>query len=63
MRRVFTKPMCNGRYRAGDIRDYPLDTWRMFGTPDDFSAPVDETASMAVRTRRGRKETGHVEAA
>lgn len=58
MLRVFTKAV--GRFRPGDIRDYPRHVWaqieRSAGQPlDRFSRPVEATVEEAVPAGRRRE--------
>lgn len=60
MERVFTEDV-GSRYKAGEIRDYPLPTWldigRVIGKEfDAFSEPVIETAQRAARSNRAGDE-------
>ena len=60
MERVFTEDV-GSRYKAGEIRDYPLPTWIDIGRAidkefDAFSEPVIETAQRAARSNRAGDE-------
>jgi len=55
MERIFTKDL--GRYKVGDIRDYPIPTWqqmaRSAGTDmDKFSRLKDDAARDGVTEKR-----------
>lgn len=53
MERIFTKDM--GRFRAGEVRDYPWTTWTQMGDPDSFSTTSEKLASSVLIAKKMEK--------
>lgn len=57
MQRIFTQD--SGRWKAGEVRDWPLATWKMFSDWQAISRPVDEVlaeSTASTKVKKGRSD-------